>query len=80
MVVYDRYFGWDWDRIKAIAIGLFFLNALIAFVVSTEGRPWYYHFSFIFDWTASHAEATLIGLLVIGMGLYWWWRFEQGEI
>ena len=79
-MVYDRYFGWDWDRIKAMAIGFLFLNLLISFVVSTEGKPWYYHIEFIANWIGSHIEATLIGLLVIGMAVYWWWRFEQGEV
>ena len=68
------------DRIKAMAIGFLFINAVVSFIVATEGYPWFYHFQYIWNWINAHLEVTLIGTLIFGTAFYWWWRFEQGEV
>ena len=79
MMVYDRYFGWDWDRIRAF-VGLFiFGNLFLSFILSTEGLPWWWHIQWVMNKVGDNIEAALILSIILLIGFYYWWRFEQGD-
>ena len=79
-MVYDRYFGWDWDRIRGLAFGFLFLNLILVFIIATEGKPWYLPYQYIANYLAEHVEATIIGVIIFALGAWYWWKFEQGEL
>lgn len=77
---WDPYFGWDTYMIRSCLFGLTILCGLASFVCSTEGLGWDYPYISLYSWLASNTTGVLMGVILLLVGGFYFWKVQVGDI
>jgi hypothetical protein len=71
--------GIDWDGVRQLAFFLGVTLLLISFGAATSGN-WYDPYNYVWDYMTLHAPVFILLSMLIVMGGYLYFQFENGRL
>lgn len=68
----------DSDAVIRIATIVVILAAFATLGSVSEGEAWYYPYELIVDYAILHSTATIVCIMIMVMGLWWYEQFRGG--